>query len=98
MAKPKFDLEKVGDSLVAKWATTRTDGNQRWLTLYDFVHHCMRLAYKAGQASQRYTARRKAANDFYNLADKVQKKGPWNIGRFLGEVWEKWEEQENAKN
>lgn len=48
-AKEKFDIKKTGDLLVAKYVTTRTDGNRTWFTLYQFVHHCMSLAYKAGK-------------------------------------------------
>lgn len=30
----------------------------------------------------------------YQSANKVQRRGPWNIGGFMGEVWEEWRANE----
>lgn len=52
--KEKFDLEKTGDLLVAKYVTSGTVAyGLGWRNLYDFVHHCMKIAYTAGKAAGR---------------------------------------------
>jgi len=57
----------------------------------------MQLGYEAATAEaekREAEARRKTAKDFYKLAIRIKKQGPWHIGGFLGEVWEAWERSE----